>query len=294
MDTGRALEAERDLRRRLAELRSRPRSAGGGRDAWTDEEEDLGRWLLHSLLAQGRIAESWRLAASARARGAQGGETATYPMSIAMATRSLADARQAIQSMERAGALKSPGAQFDAAFALAFAGDVAAAEPYAAAGLASLELVEAPRIIRQQYDAVFLQHAGRLDDAAAILRLAAQTPDVIGRQGSLRLLGEVELLRGDARAAAAALEAALAIGWSPAEFSSRGFDVPRTLLHAALAQERLGDGTKARERVERLMAGWWGNADADFAPAVEARALRARLGSTRSANPGGGKAGKID
>jgi hypothetical protein len=293
MDGGRALEAERDLRRRLAELRSRPRGSGGGRDGRTGEEEDLGRWLLHSLLAQGRIRESWRLVASARARGAQGGETASYPMSIAMATRSLADARQAVQSMERAGALKSPGAQFDAAFAFAFAGDVAAAEPYAAAGLASLELVESPRIIRQQYDAVVLQHTGKLDEAAAILRLAAQTPDVMGRQGSLRLLGEVELLRGDARAAAAALEAALAINWSPGA-PSRGFDLPRTLLHAALAQERLGDGAKARERVDRLMAGWWGNADADFAPAVEARALRARLGAARSANPGGGDARKLD
>jgi hypothetical protein len=74
--------------------------------------------------------------------------------------------------------------------------------------------------------------------------------------------------------------------WSPRTLSHpyRPALLPRGLLHAALAHERLGDREKARARVDDFLRRWR-RADPDLPMLAEAKALRRRLEAAGPATP---------
>jgi tetratricopeptide (TPR) repeat protein len=280
---GRAHEAEAQLRAALDALP--PLRADAPEDGPAEnprmERVGLTKALVAALVYQGRMQDARRVLAGAEAAGISAREAAMMRLSFAIASHSLADARAAVEALERTGALRTASGRLDAALALAIAGDAAAARPHAEAAFASPDASEFPAFVKTLWEAVAAWRSGDLAGAEVRLRAVAESPYLDARYKALSLLGEVEVERGRNGEAVAALEKARAIPFSTS-IGGLSFFQPTGLYLLAVAQDRLGDGAKAREAVEEALR-FWRRADPDAPHVAEARELARKLGAQASA-----------
>jgi tetratricopeptide (TPR) repeat protein len=181
--------------------------------------------------------------------------------------------------------MKDSGVQLDAAMAFAVAGDVAASRPLAAAAFASPAASEFPAFVRSLYEALVAWRTGSLDEAEVGLRAVAESPYLDARYKALAVLGEVEVARGRFASAVEALERARAIPFAP-QIGGLAYLQATGLYQLAVAYDRLGEPTQARERVEEALR-FWRHADPDAPNVSAARALARKLGAQASVGPSG-------
>jgi hypothetical protein len=132
------------------------------------------------------------------------------------------------------------------------------------------------RAARPFVEAMRLRASGHLAGARASLEALRRAPPTFRRQAVAFALGEICQVMGDDRCAVEALGELRWMndhGWG---WYARAWAYPRSLLLIARSQERLGERARAQVTLDRLLA-LWNDAEPDFAPAVEARRLRARL-----------------
>jgi hypothetical protein len=116
-------------------------------------------------------------------------------------------------------------------------------------------------------------------DAESLLRASAGHPHLGHRSWASHVLARVLRERGSCGEVVTVLERARSIPPSVV-VEGRAFRIPLELHWLAECHEKLGDLPRARERNGEMLA-LWTNADPDLPLLLEAKALQARLASTR-------------
>lgn len=229
--------------------------------------------LALALSYQGRRREARAVLEEA----ARGGSPTTYvAMSIA------AGDGPSDQLRERARKLVAAQPQLDwlAALALALAGDVVHAEPYARplsrehADPSSGVFSDEARAVRTFVDALAARARGERAVGHAMLRELIAARRLKERVVPAFALGQACAEDGDLDCAVAALRQ-YRTEYSPVVIF-QSWMLPRSTLLLAEALQRQGQGDEARRLVERLLSDWR-NADPDLPDLVRARALCAAL-----------------
>ena len=266
--------AEQLARDGLAAAARAPGPASPDAEHWNDAVA-YRRLVVSALVQQGRIREAREAVDDAAHAGIPAQDAIRLRQGLGTSIRSAADVHRALADAEAAGLLKGARPLLGAALSLAAAGDAGAAVGYAARAQAEPDWAEVDPMQRSLYEGVAAMRAGRHAEAEATLRAVAARPDVNSRYLGQMLLGEALLAAGKDGEGAAVLEQALAMPWSGA-IDARSFFDPGALLQLARSEERAGERARAREHVDELVR-LWQRADADYAPAVEAKAMKKRL-----------------
>jgi tetratricopeptide (TPR) repeat protein len=162
-----------------------------------------------------------------------------------------------------------PIAAAEHALTLAYLGDLARAEKLA-------RRLRPGSAVAETYEAVAAWRRGDPGALAALRQAATRSPVLVWRVAPLFLYGEAAARAGDDAAAIAALERFQAL-YLP-RMIWRSWAHPRSLVLLAGAYERQGARPQARAALDRFFR-TWKEADSDDPLLVEARAIRARLGT---------------
>jgi tetratricopeptide (TPR) repeat protein len=258
-------------------------------------------WLHYAQLQLGRVRDAEATVAIARQNASAAGPgrvadaLAMMEARHAVETGSLATARRGSEEDSPVHACASPGmgAESPAAAALfargaaaARAGDVAAVEEAVSAfsGLSTQGddyRSRGLKVMELELGALARLAAGRGEEALPLLSQAAALEEALGPPSgpphpvkpAHELYGEVLLELGKAAEARVQFERSL----------QRTPDRAASLLGAARAAARMGDGSGAREHYARLLTLWRG-ADADLPALAEARGLLADGAGIRPAS----------
>jgi len=245
--------------------------------AWTDIRArpvpaDASDWGAFSLPAElaitgGRPREAERLLAAAPRALEQ------IAMYVRLQLAAAAGPGLPVRAAARAVRSHSETADPLVAVALALAG-----EDDAAADVARGRAAGYPRFaIARFVEAMRRRWAGDPTGARpALEELRRSAPPFFLRQAATFALGEACHAAGDDPCAVEALRAYRLLYRPTWPLAARAWMYPRSLLLMARSQERLGDLPAALATVDHLLA-MWKQAEPDFAPLAEAKALRKRL-----------------